>query len=264
MNDTFSMKRFGWLFKKTIFEKPIQFIGFTGLAFALDLILYAVCKILMPFYGAQNTAFIWGLVGGGCFIASFVFAYFSSNANGSSFLTLPASHFEKWLCGILIAGILYPLIFLLFFRVMDASFVAIYHNSLDPSSPLYKDQYASVYTFPFDGIIAWRVFSMFLFLSGSMLLGSLYFNKVGFIKTAITICVICFGGFALNWLIAMLFFGNINDAAPFNHVVIPLGKEEGSIEPPRFWSSIFYYGIVYIIPILVWGISFIRLREKEF
>ena len=194
MNNTFHAKRFGLFFKKTLLESPVQMFGFTGLLLALVLILYVVAKTLSGFTAAQNLTFIWGLAGGSFFLASFVFGYFSSNACGSSFLTLPASQFEKWLTGVLIAGVLYPLIFLILYRVIDSSFVAIYHHSLDPASPFYKQQYESVYLFSLNGFVAWKVYPMFFFLTGAMLVGSLYFNKVAFIKTAIALCILCIGG----------------------------------------------------------------------
>jgi hypothetical protein len=264
MSNTFNIKRFKWLLKKTLLEKPMQMFGFTGLLILLVLILYAVIKSLAGFTAAQNLSFIWGLSGGSFFLASFVFGYFSSNASGSSYLTLPASHFEKWFCGVLITGILYPLIFLISYRVIDGSFVSLYHNSLDPSSPFYKQQYESVFLFNFNGIVAWKVYEMCFFLTGAMLVGSLYFNKVAFIKVAIGICILCIGVFGLNWLMAKMLFGNINDAAPFNHVTIPAGKEEGSIELPSGIVNIFNYSIWYIIPAILWVLSFTRLREKEF
>lgn len=264
MNNTFNLHRFGLLLKKSLLERPVQMFGFTGLLLALVLILYVIAKSLMGYHGAQNLTFIWGLAGGGCFMASFVFNYFSSNAIGASYLTLPASHLEKWLCGIVIAGILYPGIFLLFYRAMDTVFVYLYHQGLDADSPFYKEQYESVYLFPFTGIVAGKVYPMFLFLSGAMLLGSLYFNKVGFIKTAICICVLCMGCFGLNWLFAKLLFGSISDAAPFNHVSIPVGKEEGSIELPDAAARFFDIGLKYIFTLLLWILAFARLREKEF
>src|SRR6185312_2498988 len=115
MNNTFQLKRFGRLIKKTLFERPVQMFGLTALLLALSLILYSVIKTFGGFGPAQNITFIWGLAGGGFFLASFVFGYFSSYSMGSTFLTLPASNFEKWLCGVLIAGVFYPIIFLLFF-----------------------------------------------------------------------------------------------------------------------------------------------------
>src|SRR6476619_2584802 len=126
MNNTFSLKRFGLLFKKAILERPMQTIGVMGLLLILSLILYTVAKRLVGFNAAQNLTFIWGLSGGGFFLASFVFGYFSTNASGSSYLTLPASYFEKWLCGILIAGVLYPIVFLVFYYLIDMGFVALY------------------------------------------------------------------------------------------------------------------------------------------
>src|SRR5205085_1195245 len=140
MNNTFDLKRFALLFKKTVLERPIQTVGVTGLLLVLSLILYTVAKKLAGFNAARNLTFIWGLSGGAFFLASFVFGYFNTNASGSSYLTLPASFFEKWLCGVLIAGLLYPVIFLLFYHLIDLAFVTMYHNSLDPSYPFYKQQ----------------------------------------------------------------------------------------------------------------------------
>jgi hypothetical protein len=264
MNNTFSTKRCWLLFRKTLLERPVQLFGFTALILAIVLIIYVVCKSQIAFAPAQNISFLWGLAGGGCFLSSFIFSYFSSSANGSSFLTLPASAFEKWLCGVLIAGVLYPLIFLVFFRLMDTAFVTMFHNSLDPASPFYKRTYESVYVLPFDGTFAWKVYPMFIFFSGAMLLGSLYFNKVCFIKVALVICIVCIGGFGLNWLFAKLFFGTINDAVPFRYVTLPVGNEEGSVELPKSLSNFYYYSISYVIPVILWLITYQRLREKEF
>ena len=129
MNNTFNAKRFGLVFKKTLFERQMQMFGFTALTLALVFITYTAFRTISGFELAQNITFILGFSLSSCFMASFVFAYFSSNASGSSYLTLPASSFEKWLCGVLIAGVLFPLIFLLFFRIVDASFVWFYHNN---------------------------------------------------------------------------------------------------------------------------------------
>ena len=264
MNNTFNAKRFWLLFRKTLLERPMQMFGVTALLLTLTLIMYAVAKTFISFGAAQNLTFMWGLPGGSFFLASFVFGYFSSNASGSSYLTLPASQFEKWLCGILIAGVLYPLIFILFYHVVDLSFVTLYHNSLDPTSPFYKQQYEDVYLFDLNGIIAWKVYPMFLFLAGAMFTGSLYFNKAAFIKTGIILCILILSIFGLNWLMAKLLFGTINDAGPFNHVTIPVGKEEGSIELPAGVGKVFSYSLWYILPAMLWLLSFTRLREKEF
>lgn len=135
MNNTFNIKRFAWLFKKTILERPAQLLGMTCLTLVVVLLIYAILKSLAPRDVVQNGSFMIGLAGGGSFLASFVFNYFSSNAAGSSYLTLPASHFEKWLCAVLISVVLFTIIFLVFYRITDAAFVASYHRSLDTKGP---------------------------------------------------------------------------------------------------------------------------------
>lgn len=266
MDNTFNVKRFGLFFKKTIAERPVQTIGVTVLLLLLSFILYAVTKKLSGFTAAQNLTFIWGLSGGGFFLASFVFGYFSNNASGSSYLTLPVSYFEKWLCSIIIAGVLYPIIFLVFYHFMDMAFVAAYHNSLDPTSIFYKRQYDSVFVFDMNGILAWKVYSLFLTLTGAMLTGTLYFNKIPFIKTGIAVCIILFLLLGLNWLIASVLFSNmtLNDAGPYDHVTLAVGKEEGTLILPPDMENFFYYCFAFVLPVILWILPLSRLREKEF
>ena len=264
MNNSFNITRFGWLFKKTILERPAQLLGLTVLIFLLSFIIFFLVKILSGFEDAQNASFTTGLIGGGCFLASFVYGHFSSNADGSSFLTLPASQFEKWLCGVIITGICYTVLFLLFFRIMDTSFVSIYHNGLDPHNPFYKEQYDAIHVFAFDEFIAKKVFMMFFNFAGIMLVGSLYFNKAGFIKIALITCGICLGAFLLNLLIAQVIFTNVQTAFPYYLVWIWVDKERARLELPENTIRIINIFFQFIIPSLLWALAFLRLREKEF
>lgn len=265
MNNTFNLHRFGLLFKKTLLERPVQMFGFTGLLLAMILIIYSVAKTFAGFSTAQNLTFLWGLIGGSYLMASIVFNHFYSNAIGSSYLTLPASHFEKWLCGILIAGVLYPAIFLLFYRFMDASFVTIFHNSLDPAAPFYKERYQSVNVLSFNGFFAWKVYSLFPFAVSAMLAGSLYFNKAVLIKVSLVICSIVIVVFLLNHLFAKIVFGgSVQNSWPFHWVDVQVGKTGGNIELPEKIADIAFYGLSYAFPAILFFTSFIRMREKEF
>jgi len=264
VNNTFSIKRFGLVLRKAFLEKPMQMIGFPLLALTIVLILYVIIKALSGIDMAQRISFFVGLVGGSFFLSSFVFGYFSNNANGSSFLSLPASHFEKWLCSVLIAGVFYPIVFLIFYYGIDTLFVALYHNGLDPASPFYKQQYEAIYRFDLAGVIAGNVYILFFIYTGAMLLGSLYFNKVAVIKTAIALCIICLVIFGANWLFATLLFGNIDDASPFHGVALRVGNDVGSIELPAGIANISKYAFFYVMPATFWILSYTRLREKEF
>ena len=264
MNNTFSAKRFGWLLKKTILERPAQLLGLTALSFLISFIIYGVVRMMSSFEDAQNFSFLIGLIGGGCFLASFVFGHFGSNAAGSSFLTLPASLFEKWLCGVVITGIFYLLLFLLFFHLMDMSFVAIYHHGLDPKGAFYTEQYEAVRVFAFDEFIADKAFMMFFNFAGIMLVGSLYFNKAAFIKVALIACAICLGSVFLNLAIANIFFKNVQTAFPYYLVWLMEGKERGRLELPETALQIIHAFFKYVIPVILWALAFLRLKEKEF
>jgi hypothetical protein len=58
MNNTFNLRRFSLLFKKTLLERPVQMFGFTGLLLALILIIYGIAKIFAGFSTAQNLTFL--------------------------------------------------------------------------------------------------------------------------------------------------------------------------------------------------------------
>ena len=194
----------------------------------------------------QNLTLIWGMAGGGFFLSSFMFGYFNTNAGGCSYPDITCIFFfEKWLCAILIAGILYPIIFLSFYHLVDVAFVTAYHNGLDRSSIFYRQQLESVYSFDLNGMIAWKVYALFLQLTGVMLVGSLYFNKIPLIKTGLAVCLLFFIIYGLNWLIAASLFQNVNDAGPYDHVNIQVGKEAGTLILPAALENTFHIAIAF-------------------
>ncbi len=264
MNNTFNVRRFVLLLKKAFLEKPTHLFGFTGLIFLFILIVYYLLKTFVGFHAAQNLSFLWGFVGGDFVLAAFVFNYFGSGASGSSYLTLPVSNLEKWLVAFVIVAVLYPFIFMIFYRVMDAGFVLAYHNSLDPNGAFYKEMYEAVYRFSFTSMLARQCYPMAAVCSGFMLIGSLYFNKSALIKVALGICILCFGMYGLNYLFASMMFKNVNDAFPFQYVGILVGKQTGSVDLPKKVHDPIWYFLNFGLPVILWGVAFIRLGEKEF
>lgn len=264
MNNTFSITRFGWLLRKTFSERPVQLMGFMIVALSVSFMVYVFFKIIGDFETAQNASFMLGMIGGGCFLASLVFNYFSTNAAGASFLTLPASQLEKWLCGILIVGVGFIGLFLLFFRVMDLTFITIYHSGLDPQEAFYRQRYDAVQVFQFDSFLASRAYMMFFNFAGGMLLGSFYFNKAAFIKTALVLVAVFFGGTLLNLLIVHLYFNNAQNAFPFFLVWLYVGNDTARLELPRPILSFINIFFLCMLPAILWLLSYLRLKEKEF
>jgi hypothetical protein len=263
MNDIFELRRFALLFRKTISERPVQLLGMTALALSAALVIYSGLLYFGGWMMAQNLAFVWGYAGGGCFLAGVTFAYFNTNAAGAAYLTLPASVFEKWLCGILIAGVFFSAIFFSFYRLMDICFVTAYHNGLDKSNPQYKLLYDAVRIYTFDNNIVSQSLLIFANLAGVLMLGSLYFNKVSAIKT-----VLVYGGFAafiyfLNYVLAHAIFNNLDMAFPFSSAFIRVGNDIGSVDLPAGAKNFVWVSFQYIIPVIIWLTVYIRLREKE-
>jgi hypothetical protein len=197
-------------------------------------------------------------------LASFVFGYFNTNAGGSAYLTLPASVLEKWLCGILIAGVFFLFIFLGFYRVMDYMFVTAYRNGLDRTSPLYQRLYDHVYIYAFyDNNVVEKVYAMWANFAGAMLVGSLYFNRVAIVKVALVVCAVLGGIYTLNLAVANIMFSNVDLAFPFYTVLIKVRSEVGNIVLPHAASRVSDIIIQYILPATLWITAYIRLREKE-
>jgi hypothetical protein len=266
MNDIFEFRRFGLLFKKTILERYVQYAGLTALAFAVTLIIYSGVLFFtngMARNLAQNLSFVWGIIGGGCFLASLVFGYFNTNASGAAYLTLPVSAFEKWCCGMLIICIIVPALFLVFYRLMDSCFVIAYHNGLNKNDPRYKEMYDAVQIYPFDNNFAREAIMIYTNFVSAMMLGALYFNKANTIKTAL-FCVCILGLlYVINLMVAKILFLNVDGAFPFANVFIKVGNDVGVLGLPDVIANFLQIAIQFIIPSILFLTVFIRLREKE-
>jgi hypothetical protein len=263
MNDILNLSRFGWLIRKVFLEKTALVLGSMLLCFIVTFIFYGMTMLLQGISEAQNDAFLVGLTLGGALMASVVFGYFNNDATGVSFLTLPASVLEKWLSGIVIIG-LYFLLFLVYFRLIDLAFVAQYHNNLNTHAPYYKEQYELVNIIPFTGSTAAQNFMMFFNFTGIMMLGALFFNKAAFIKTALVICSILVAAFLLNLLIINLLIKNVQTAFPFTVVWLWIGKERAQLELSPENADKAKIIFRFVLPAVLWALSLLRLKEKEF
>ena len=279
MNNIFNFKRFTWIFRKTIMERPVQLLGIFVLDFILVLLLYGFLRNIMGWGPTQNMTFFLGLSFGGCYLSAALFNYFSSNANGLSYLTLPCSAFEKWLCTIIITGVIYTAAFILFYKSMDTFFVNYYHQHLNPKEVNYLSKMESVQPFDLGGHVAKSSYVMYGILTSSMLVGSLYFNKLSFIKTGLIICAVCVVMFGLNLVVANLFFDNVIDAFPYFRVTVNLPdtevlheaeviirpkNDESSILAPTWFRNVIESTLHYVLASLLCITAYIRLKEKEF
>ncbi|GAO43058.1 hypothetical protein [Flavihumibacter petaseus] len=264
MNDIFSAQRFWWLMRKVMVERTSQILGSMVLCLVVTFIVYALTQLLQGVEVGQNAGFEVGLVLGGPLVASIVFGYFNTSASGASFLMLPASAFEKWLSGILIVGVLYFGIFLAFFRLIDMAFVANYYRGFDKALPHVKERMEAVRELAYNGVVGRGTFLMYFNFTGMLMLGALYFNKAAFVKTALIICSLIVCSFVLNYVVVSALIKDTQVAFPFNIVWVWVGNQRAPVVLPENISEKITFIFRYVLPVMLWSLTLLRLKEKEF
>jgi hypothetical protein len=265
MNDIFDIKRFGLVFKKLLFEKSLNLIGSFVLVALFAWIVYHLNGDMSEgWYMAQVPSFLPSLVFGGIYWVSVGFNHFSDKTEGYGFLTLPASHLEKWLSVVVLTGI-FLVSFCLFFRVMDASYMSYFRTHLNPHLKNYKILYDSAFVMPFwgetKGVMS-QAFIYFYVLTGIMAVGAVYFNKTALVKTMFIFAGTFFLLQFLNSNVTSFFFqNNTNTHIFWNSISIKSTGEE--VDLPQNINQIFTTFFSYILPIILWLVALVRLREKE-
>jgi hypothetical protein len=264
MNNLFDSKRFLLLLKKTILERPTQLIGFTVLMLCVSFFTYLFFRSMGGYEEGQNVSFMLGFAGGGCFLGTLIFNYFNSNAKGASYLLLPASQFEKWLVAILITGVFYTVVFLLFFRMIDTIFVDMQQAKLDPKSIYYYELKERVRVLPYDGFVFRLTLMMYLNFAGATMLGALFFNKASFIKVALIFFSLLFIFFFLNMIIAKMMMSGVQNSFPYLWIWVRINDSDGRVEIPENILNVWKVCAFIIVPVTLWLLSLIRLKEKQF
>lgn len=259
MNNTFNIQRLGLLLKR-------QWLEF-GKIYLITLAL--ALGVIVTFYGFSTWSIIaedrpffpWALnfreplflTFGFLFItviASSYFAHLGQKPKAIIDLMIPASTFEKFLTSILFTTLLSAVSFLLIFWVTDFAFVSKIKGISDAYS---KD---AVYFFTrnrpreFTSIFLLTPF----FVTSVFLLGSIYFNKFHYIKTAI--CVMIFSGI---WTWIMVKAGQ----RLFEGKILIHHNNNMSVDDPKLWAEIGAFALMLLLTAIFWVITYVRLKEKE-
>ncbi|RZL21764.1 MAG: hypothetical protein EOO96_24150 [Pedobacter sp.] len=181
-------------------------------------------------------------------IASSYFAHLGQKSKAIIDLLIPASTFEKFLAGFFFTSILSVLAFLLIFTVTDWAFIT-YIKSYFRTGDL--KELAEVKTFFSKNEIGTfaPLYVMPFTVTSVFLLGSAYFNRFHYIKTAI--CVMLFSG---AWTYIVM---NVVDVLLSGKTSINLGNNgKETIE----WLL---FAIIAVCTLVVLSITYVRLKEKE-
>ena len=190
MNNTFDFNRFSLLVKRQWVENKKLFLM---ASFAIIGILAILNALIMRWQSgttnevARYVFFNLSLFLSGSIFANYVFKDISDKNSSTSFLLIPASHFEKFLTGILYTFILFPVVFLLLHYAVDFGFVSIGNNikdGLKMSGVKNLQLYSFIYENNDIKEELGKIIGFWLVIQAFVLMGAVQFEGRSYIKTA--------------------------------------------------------------------------------
>jgi hypothetical protein len=255
MNKTFSINRFGRLFKKHSKEHyrnylmsvtvlvGVMLLGGSFLVYMTDIQLD---KNIQSFF------FLSIMLLAGTIFTSTVFADLGERKKAIAWLVLPASHFEKYLVAWIYSFLLFIIVYTLIFYV--ALFTAL------------NIQHAHTQRLAILNIFEKQILQMFLvyaFLHAIAFFGAVYFEKLHFIKTAFTFFIIIAGLIIINKGLLTALLGRTVDASPpfgnlrFGDTGQTVDIKIGSQDAP------YLLYLLIILTFILWVAAYFRLKEKQ-
>ncbi|SFA49844.1 hypothetical protein SAMN04488511_108229 [Pedobacter suwonensis] len=269
MNNTFNINRFGLLLKRQWLEFGkiylMSLVVLTGIIIAfyffnipdLNRSLYrwddhghVQLGFRLPTFMAIGFLFL-------TIVASTYFNAFGQKPKAIMELMTPASVTEKFICAILFSTILSLISYLLIFYIVDAIFLN-YFNELwqHNKATNYNTGKLTAVSFStlFDDLTSEREFKFFFalpfFFSSIFLLGSIYFNRFHYIKTALSVTAL------FSFIIFLTIkFGNLMTEGKTRVYAVDY-LEKDFVFKIFFWSSV-------ALSLIIWLITYVRLKEKE-
>lgn len=258
MNNTFDIQRFFKLLNKHTRDNYKTYLMSAAvmagiLAIGMGLMTYGnEGQVSQAMQGSFYFTFL--LVAGTIF-TSMVFSDLGDKKKAIPALTLPVSHFEKFLVGWLYSFVIFQVVFTLCFVVVDLVLINIGNSN----NPLLKNEFIRLSSM---GDFVYWPFVIFGLLHAVTFLGAIYFQKLHFIKAGFALFVFAI----LLWLadqpLARLVFGDSTvKGAPFVGVLIQNGNNNQMVEPDG--SHALLYGTIFAVTFLLWTAAFFKLKEKQ-
>jgi len=255
--NTFNLKRFLMLFKKHSYEKGKEYI--------LSILTITIIQIVLFIYAAymnasglkenyQQVFFIVGILLCGMIFTSIIFSDLNDKRKATSYLTLPASHLEKYLVNWLFSYLIFQLVFISVFYIATYAVLSLGINEFGAGNK-------AINIFNKENQI-YIVFYVYLLVHSLILYGAIFFKKKHFIKIILTLFIL---GLALTFinklLLTIMIDENVMTEPPFTNLRFLNENKFYSIQIVE--STLFTTSLLAAIVILLWLSSFYRLKEKE-
>jgi len=201
----------------------------------------------------QSVLFMGVLLLAGTIFASTIFADLGDNKKAITFLTLPASHFEKYLVAWLYSVVIFLIVFTGSFYLILLLLTNLKH---------FSGQTPELFNV-FDDQRGGPVFLLFALLQSIAFYGAIRFKKLHFIKTAFAF----FTGIAILTLISqavlsILLRKSVLPTIPFGMLRFMENGREKAISLGRHQGD-YATGLIIILIIIFWVAAYYRLKEKQ-
>jgi len=256
MNNIFNAKRFGMLFIKHSTEHYKSYLMSFG-------VLVGVLSLGIGFFTyinndepmnmpLQSGVFAIILMLAGTMFTSNIFADMGDKTKAVSALTLPASHFEKYLVGWVYSYVLFQLVFLAVYPAIIAIILNTRHWPVR----------FEVFNIFHQRGVAW-ILMLYAILHAAAMCGAIFFNKLHFIKVAFIFFIGLMLLSLINKSVVEIMLGkSIISAVPFAFVNFFEGHNLFSISPSAN-TDVFFICLSSALALILWAAAYFRLTEKQ-
>ena len=264
MNNTFDFNRLSLLVKRQWIENKKLFLM---ASFGIVGILVIIDALIMKWQSGdinevpRYVFFNLSLFLSGSIFANYVFKDISDKNSSTSFLLIPASHFEKFLTGVIYIFILFPVVFLSLHYAVDFGFVTI-GNSIKDGLKVSGVKNLQLYSFIFGSKDIkeelGKIIGFWLVIQAFVLMGAAQFEGRAYVKTA-------FMGFALLFLLGFVFY--LSDKFLVGDIVKEFqnkGYSRELIKPTKeLLEGIWKVILIYVLPSILLVTTYFKLKEKQ-
>jgi hypothetical protein len=279
MNQTFDFTRW-WMLVERHWSENRRRYGLAMLAMAGLLIAWYTFLMIMDDYAPLNTvlqftAYYCGLYLVGCFYASTLFAELGDKAQGTNYLSLPASHLEKLLCAIFFGVFLFFIAYNLLYYIVDIPMVHIANRIIAEKHQVWPGTNTQIGTvdvlnvFTESGPPFWdgqyHVFmTVYFSVQSAFILGSVRFTRYSFLKSIVAVLICFLGGiFVLNKGIEAHLPSGWRLDNLFEWVQYPAVEDTGVVRLSDWIETALMILVRFSPPLILWVIAWYRLKEKE-
>ena len=248
-NKTFSWRRLSLMFKYNLVSYSKAYLIYYGTVLGLLLIVFYLALISN---GVSNdffrSWFFTMLVFSAMTIPSISFAELRSKITATTFLTLPASSFEKFITSFLIttigAIIAYLAVFLIF-NILAVLIAGLLHTQLDLFS-----------------FWSWKEFYdltiIYIFIHSAFFLGATIFKRSKILQTWLWITIIIIGISIILGAVAGAVFHTMSFTS-YNIFDVNIINGDKIIHTLKITNRI----VASIVVLLLWTASYFKIKEKE-